>query len=118
MIENIFAVEDLRAHARATAKPYAQKSVHPRLVGEEREKGWDVVREGMASVRLRREKPHGQALEDRVWTLLYRMGYDAMSGQGGAKLRLSSDSAAPINQIDVAAIDSDVTLAIECKSSL
>jgi len=118
MIENIFPVDDLRAHARATAKPYAQKSVHPRLISEEHEKGWDVVREGKVSVRLRREKPHGQALEDRVWTLLYRMGYDAMSGNGGAKLRLSSESDAPTNQIDVAALDSDVALAIECKSSL
>lgn len=118
MIENIFSVEELRAHARATAKSYAQKSVHLKAVDEELAKGWSVVKESKTSVRLKREKPHGQALEDRAWTLLYRMGFDAMSGQGGAKLRLvPGDTKSPQNQIDVVAIDQDVTLAVECKST-
>jgi DNA sulfur modification protein DndB len=119
MIENLFPVEQLRAHARATAKPYAQKSVHPKLVEEETKKGWLIVKEGKVSTRLKRDKPHGNALEDRVWTLLYRMGFDLMSGQGGAKLRLvHQDSSSPSNQLDVVAVDSDVILAIECKSSI
>lgn len=117
MIENVYSVEDLRAHARATAKPYAQKSVHPKAVDDELAKGWSIVKERRTSVRLKRDKQHGQALEDRAWTLLYRMGFDAMSGLGGAKLRLvPGDAKSPINQIDVVAVDQDVTLAIECKS--
>lgn len=119
MIENMFIVDELRAHARAVAKLYTQKSVHPKLADEEVQKGWTVVKEGKVSVRLRREKSHGTALEDRVWSLLYRMGFDVMSGQGGAKLRLVyDDDASPTNQLDVVAVDSDVILVIECKSSL
>lgn len=119
MIENIFPVEELRAHARATARAYAQKSVHPKLVDDEVRKGWVPVKSGKVSVRLRRDKPHGTALEDRVWTLLYRMGFDAMSGSGGGKLRLlHQNDSSPVNQLDVVALDSDVVLAIECKSSL
>ena len=70
MIENIYNVDELRAHARAAAKPYAQKSVHPKLVEEEVQRGWSKVKEGNTSVRLKRDKPHGTAFEDRVWTLL------------------------------------------------
>lgn len=82
-------------------------------------KGWSVVKAGKVSVRLKRDKPHGVALEDRVWTLFYRMGFDSMSGLGGAKLRLThQDSSSPINQLDVVAIDPDVALAVECKSSV
>ena len=41
-----------------------------------------------------------------------------MSGQGGAKLRLiHQDESPPTNQLDIVAIDSDVALAIDCKSS-
>lgn len=119
MIENILPADQLRAHARATAKPYAQKSVHPKLVDEEVRKGWEVVKEGKVSTRLKRNKLHSAAFEDRTWALLYRMGFDLMSGQGGAKLRLvHQDISSPSNQLDVVAIDSDVILAIECKSSL
>ena len=119
MIENILPTDQLRAHARATAKPYAQKSVHPKLVDEEVQKGWEVVKEGKVSTRLKRNKLHSAAFEDRTWALLYRMGFDLMSGQGGAKLRLvHQDITSPSNQLDVVAIDSDVIIAIECKSSL
>jgi DNA sulfur modification protein DndB len=118
VIENVLPVEELRAHARAASRPYVQKSVHPRLVELELQRGWELVKEGKVSVRLRKGKSIGSAFEDRVWSLLYRLGFDAMSGQGGAILRLApNDKASPQNQIDVVAIDSELVLAIECKAA-
>jgi len=67
---------------------------------------------------LRRQKAHGILLEDRVWTLLYRMQFPFLSGQGGAQLNLTpKDEKSAESQIDVVAIDSEVAIAIECKSS-
>jgi DNA sulfur modification protein DndB len=117
-MENVLPTEDLTTYARAAAKPYAQKSVHSKLVQDATSEGWTVIREGKASTRLKRDKAHGLQLEDRVWTLFYRMGFDAMSGKGGATLRLNpKDSSSPSNQIDVVAVDADVCLTVECKSS-
>ena len=74
MIQNVVPTDELSAHARAAAKSYSQKSVHPKLVDDALLDGWDVIKAGKSSVRLKREKAHGLHLEDRVWTLLYRMG--------------------------------------------
>jgi len=69
-------------------------------------------------MRLTKPKSHGAYFEDRVWTLLHKMGFDYMSGQGGAQLVLGAGrEVAPETQIDVVAIDSEIALAIECKSS-
>ena len=118
MIQNVFPTDELSAHARAAAKSYSQKSVHPKLVDDALLDGWDVIKAGKSSVRLKREKAHGLHLEDRVWTLLYRMGYTAMSGKRGAVLDSTVEEGTKVtNQIAVFAIDDDVTFAIECKSS-
>src|SRR5690348_18512526 len=88
MLENIFPIDELRSVARAKARSYAFKSVHPKLVEEEIRRGWEIQKKNKTSVRLRRAKPHGVQLEDRVWTLLYRMEFAFLSGAGGAKLLL------------------------------
>ena len=118
MLYNVKPVNELRGLARAKARDYETKSVHPGLVGEYTGKGWDVVDERSKSVRLARNKPHNDYLEDRVWSLLCRMGFDYLSGERGAKLLLSpKDQDGPKQQIDVVGIDDDVAIAVECKSS-
>jgi DNA sulfur modification protein DndB len=118
VIENVFNVSDLRALARKRARASTTKSVHPKLVTEEIEKGWTFVKKNKASVKLSKPKPHGEVLEDRVWMLLYRMQFSAMSGEKGAHLSLDSrrdDS--PTSQLDVVGVDDELALAIECKSA-
>jgi DNA sulfur modification protein DndB len=117
MLENVFEVEQVRTLARAKARTYVLKSVHPKLVEEQQSQGWEVAKKNKTSVRLRREKHHGARLEDRVWMLLYRMQFAFLSGQGGGKLRLDPrKSEGPKSQIDVVGIEEELALAIECKS--
>ncbi len=80
--------------------------------------GWSVQRQGTRSARVIRPKPLDVWLEDRVWTLLYRMGFTALSGERGATIRINSQDDAPTNQLDVVALDDEVALAVECKSAL
>jgi len=47
------------------------------------------------------------------------MRFDLMSGEAGAQLKVNpKDENSPSSQVDVVAIDSDIALAIECKSAI
>lgn len=118
MLINIHPAENLRGLARRKARPDEFKSVRHQLVEEEERNGWEVAQRNKASTRLRKPKPHNDLLEDRVWTLLYRMGFTHLSGDRGANLLMSpEEKKGPWNQLDVVAFDDDVSLALECKSS-
>ena len=92
------------------------KSVHPADVLEEESKGWVVQRHYKRSTRLKRQKGHNVMLEDRVWCLMYRMGYPALNGENFRIPFKRDDSSAGTKQIDVFAEDEETALVIECKS--
>lgn len=118
MLENVTSVNELRSLARAKSRDYLTKSVHPKLVKDEEDKGWVFDRKNKRSIRLRKPKLPSDLLEDRTWTLLYRMGFTYLSGMRGATLALDpKDAESPRNQIAIAAVDDEVALAVECKFS-
>lgn len=118
MLQNVHAADSLRGLARARASNYETKTVRRRFVEAHRKMGWTVDKKNEKSVRLRRRKVHNVRLEDRVWSLLYRMGFTYLSGKSGASLLLNpKEPNGPKSQIDVVAIDDDVAFAIECKSA-
>jgi hypothetical protein len=118
MLKNIESVEKLRGLARARTRDYETKTVHPKLMDEETAKGWSVLKKNKKSVRLKRAKPAWKSLEDRVWSLLYRMNFSEMSADGGATIvTVAKEPEGPESQIDVVAIDHEIVLAVECKAS-
>ncbi|EQD35629.1 DGQHR domain protein, partial [mine drainage metagenome] len=82
--------------------------------------GWQQAgKKRKRSVRVSKPKPHHVLLEDRVWTILYGMGFDSLSGERGCVLQIGpKNPESPTNQIDVFAMDREVAVAIECKSSM
>ncbi len=118
MLNNMECRDNLRGLARIKGRDYDIKTVNPLLLDEAIGEGWSVVRKNNCSVRVRRAKALGLEFEDRVWSLLYRMGFNNLSGGGGARLTLNAkDPNSPVTLIDVAAIDDEVGVAIECKSA-
>lgn len=118
MLTNVEPIDNLRGLALAKARDYETRTVHSALVEEETASGWSVERKNRTTTRIRRPKQPGTAFEDRVWTLLYRMGFRHMSTSRGATLGIGAKGAAtPGTQIDVIGIDDDVVIAIECKAS-
>ncbi|HKZ41255.1 MAG TPA: DGQHR domain-containing protein [Candidatus Hodarchaeales archaeon] len=118
MLDNIDIVDNLRGLARAKGRDYETKTVHPTIVEELLSKGWSEDKKHKMSVRLKRKKSHNAHLEDRVWSLLYRMGFGHLSGEGGATLLVNPKEAdSPKTQIDVVGIDDEIAVAIECKST-
>jgi DGQHR domain-containing protein len=117
MLTNVLPSSDLTGLARSLARSYVTKTVHPALVETELAAGWTVLKKNKKSVQLSKPKTHGAAFQDRVWVLLYRMGFEYMSGQDGARLALNpKDKESPINKLDAVAIDAEVGIAVECKS--
>jgi len=118
MLENVVLAEDLRGLARRKKRADVYKSVRHALVEEEKANGWVVVAKNKTSTRLSKPKTHSVLLEDRVWSLLYRLGCKFLSGDGGARLRSGSgESDGPTTQLDIVGIDDEIGLVIECKSS-
>ena len=117
MLENVELAESLRAHALRAAQSNTFESIKPQLIDEYVANGWTVQRRNKGSVRVSRQKPLSASFEDRVWTLLYRMGFPILSGKGGALLRRAPQKDKITEQLDVVAADDDVGLYVECKSS-
>ena len=113
-LANVLPADQLRGLASRKAKSDEFKSVRNPLVDEEIAAGWILDKRNKTTSRLYKPKTHDKNFEDRVWTLLYRMGFQFLSDQGGAYLALNANEPkGPDNQIDVVAIDDEVTFAIE-----
>jgi DGQHR domain-containing protein len=118
MLKNVEPAEDLSQLARRKSQLNDYKSVRTPLVEEELKGGWQIAKQNKKTTRLERKKSLDRQIEDRVWTLMYKMGFLHLSRQRGAHLLLNEhETEGPENQIDVVAIDDEVALAIECKSS-
>jgi len=117
MLENILPREDLATFARSQARDTVTKSVRKEDLEAATEEGWSVVRRSKRRVRLAKPKKKPDLLESRVWSMLYRLGFSHMSGNGGASLAVSAaTSDGPSDQIDVVAVDGEAGLCVECKT--
>lgn len=116
MIKEVFPSGELRKVAATKRKSYIEEIVPLHAVPDKLEKGWEVFRKNKKTARVRTAKPTSKLLEDRVWYLLYVLGFSHLSGANGATL-VYGGSDKLSNQIDVVAIDGETTIAVECKSS-
>ena len=117
MLENVLRHSELSRIARHRRRPYESISVRHAQVAEYLKKGWAEEKRYKTRTRLRRDKARAALLEDRVWSLLYKTGFEYISGDGGATLvHPATDGNMLNNQLDCVALDSDVAIAVECKS--
>jgi DNA sulfur modification protein DndB len=119
MIENLLPRDELIGFARQQAKRAITKPIHGADLEEMQKAGWQVKKHlKKKRVLVFRDKPRPALLEGRVWTLLYQMGFDILSGKGGAKLVHAGDKPdGPENQLDCVAVDNEVALAVECRTA-
>ena len=110
--------KELASEYRRRKSAYRFKSSHTADVSGEIKKGWIVQRAGKRATRLKKLKSHDKRLEDRVWCLLYSMGYRTISGENFNIAFKREDSSTGRKQVDVYAEDSETALVIECKSKV
>lgn len=112
--------DEINKILKVRSKPYEEKTVSGKTIDLAREKaeiekkeGWYIVpRKFKKSVKLRRLKPLDVRLEDEVWSLLVKMGFDEYSKDRNFKIFV--DDKTPARQIDVFAKDNETALFIEC----
>ena len=77
--------------------------------------GWEESRRLKHKVEVKKQKPIGDAFEDEVWTVFYKMGFSMLNKSH--QFNLSYGEGTCTKQIDVIAMDDEVCLFIECKAS-
>ena len=78
--------------------------------------GWVIHEQLKYRTRMRREKTHGQAFEDRVWATFARLGFDYLNRDRGLQLTYGP-APGHTRHIGVFAADYDVVLLIDCAST-
>lgn len=77
--------------------------------------GWEESRKLKHKVEIKKAKPIGDAFEDEVWTVFYKMGFTILNKSH--QFNLSYGEGTCTKQIDVIAMDDEVCLFIECKAT-
>jgi DNA sulfur modification protein DndB len=108
--------KEIASEYRKRKKAFDEKSVHLADAPDEEAKGWKVHRRGKKTATLKRAKAHDKWLEDRLWCLLRRMGYQALNAQNFKINFTREDGSSSRKQVDVYAEDQETVLVIECKS--
>lgn len=109
MLTNMEMADDLQGLMRAKAREFVTKTVKPDSAEQFVSTGWQVTRKTRKSVSLRKPKESRLVLENRVWTLLYRTGFEYLSVDGGAELDVHGNGHTSTKvHLPVVGIDADV----------
>ena len=120
LIENS---DSIKTVFRTRSKSFYEKTVHGKTASLAQQKaeietkeGWEVIPSKLEkSVKLKKPKPIDIQLEDEVWSMLVKMGFDQLSKD--RNFRIFVDEKTPSRQIDVFAKDSETALLFECTTS-
>jgi DNA sulfur modification protein DndB len=77
---------------------------------------WIVHKRTQSHLWMKKQKPPEALLEDRVWCLLYRMGYPRLSGPKFIVPLESGSSGSDAKRISVMAIDDETAIVIDCRA--
>jgi len=107
---------DKRTHFKKRNSQFIYKTVHNADIDEHLDNGWEIARKNRKTTRIKKTKTHDVLLEDQLWCLFYKLGYESINGE---KFNISftrSDGSTGRKQIDVYASDDETAVVIECKS--
>jgi DNA sulfur modification protein DndB len=107
---------ELKSDLRKRSSGFITKSVDKRTLSDYEGSDWVVERETKKLVVLKKPKSHFVMFEDRVWTILAKMGFTTLN-KTDIKLPCTEDEGIPGKQIDVMAADEETIVLIECKSA-
>ncbi len=108
----------IKAAMRHRQNPFYEQTVPLREEELRLKEGWELVRRNKNTVRLKKPKPIGEQLEDKVWSLLAGMGFKYLSEGRNFKLPVdTSGSGMPPKQVDVFAADDETAIVVECKAA-
>jgi DGQHR domain-containing protein len=105
--------EKAKTYDEKTISASSQRALDLKLAGEQ-EDGWEILRRGKRSIRLKKNKPTDRQLEDDLWCLFYNMGFKELNANRTFSIRVDND---PPRQLDVLAKDDETVFIVECTHS-
>ena len=79
--------------------------------------GWEKTSKQYATkVVMSKEKVHDKKFEDKLWCMMYDLGFRTLNSEDNLKLKYGPNKE-DFQQIDVLAVNDEVALIVECKSS-
>ncbi len=114
--DHLIETKKIPAEVRRRLSPYVFESVAKSRVPEHEDDGWVIDKELNTKTRMRKDKSHDAAFEDRVWATLARLQFTHLNRGRSFKLQYGGEPN-EAQQIDVFAADSEVVLVVECKST-
>jgi DNA sulfur modification protein DndB len=114
--DHLLDAKKISGETRRRLLPNLFETISRGKVEEYEESGWVVHQELKKRVKMRKEKSHDLAFEDRVWATFAKLQFGHLNRDRTFKLQYGS-AKNQTQQIDVFAADDEVVLLIECKST-
>jgi DNA sulfur modification protein DndB len=105
-----------RAEYGRRKKYHAEKTIHPKLREEHEGEGWIHVKDLQSGAKMRKAKSHDELLENRVWCILYQLGYPVMNEGRKFEIEITKGEKPATKQVDVFAKDDETVIVLECKA--
>lgn len=98
-------------------KFYDEKTVNSKLRDDHEKDGWIHVADLKSGAKMKKAKSHDEVLENRIWCILYQLGYPILSVGRKFDIEIANqDGKRVTKQVDVFAKDDETVIVIECKS--
>lgn len=114
--DHLLATSKIAFETRRRLASHVFETISRGKVEEYEQNGWVVEKELKTRTRMRKEKSHDRAFEDRVWAAFARLQFTNLNRDRSFKLQYG-DAQNQAQQIDVFAADDEVVLVVECKST-
>ena len=88
------------------------RAVIAKKVDRETAEGWKVAKKNVKSTRMSMSKSGEEQLEDELWCILARMGFNELSK--GRDFQIATENGEPPHQVDIFAKDDEIALTAEC----
>lgn len=114
----IVDARSLKREAVWRRKQNQEQTILPESLARYESEGWKKVETLKRGVKIIKEKPFDERLENRFWMLLFRLGYPELNKGRHFKVRIERKGGEfPDKQVDVFGKDDETVIVAECKSS-
>lgn len=118
MIDNLPRLSELAGLARKRKLAYTTRTVALKQSEQAATDGWKIIARNSKTIRLAKDKDPLESLEDRWWTLLYRLQFTHISGANGSTLQTSSKLNPPTSiPLGTIGLNDQVALIAKCAAN-
>jgi DGQHR domain len=114
-LEKLASGTEITTLKRKRSQQYIFERVDCLLLPKKEKEGWSFVQNfANGDVKIKKDKPHDESFEDKVWVLFANLDFKYLNKNRHLKIQCSNQND---KQIDVFAVDDETALFVECKSA-